>query len=509
MSSSAGYRLLYFSCLIAISVAFFVGTYFVIEIAKKTHEDEVVNLLKTTSYHAKHRIMEMVGGTEASLELVASRTNMRRIMGLIENDPSPENYRVLQKILDDAILSAEYVVALALFDNHGRLIVSTNTQFYEKHHVQLEKKVDVIGSGKSILISRIKTLTYNQRRVGVVSVIFSGEFINGMVYQREGLGKTGEWLLAKRGDKNQAIFITDRLYANIYGAKNEINNSKKEIPITQALLKNETLLRMAPDYRGEPVMAYTRYIPQLDWGLVAKIDESEIDEFVSAIRVKIVLTILPIFTVIFIVNYILLLRSQQQATNVEVKSFSQIEPAKRKSALSIFEQIIRKVPIFYLPAWDNYLEQLFKKAKEENRDFLLVKVHLSQNLEESVESSDMIWYTFTQLLVSLFSKRSSFQCDIFMNDKQQYILFFNPDSEFLASDLCNQAEWILKSIKNQLARKEIAVNYLASAINNQQKTETLPGTLTEVDLLFSRRIVYDEGSVIRDIVDFDYQKRTA
>jgi len=509
MSSSAGYRVLYFSCLTAISVTFLIATYYVIDLTKTTHEDEVVNLLKTTSYHAKNRIMEMVDGTESSLELVASRTNMRRVMGLIESDPTPEKYRVLQKILDDAVLSAEYVVALALFDNQGQLVVSTNHHFFDNNKVEFEKEIDVIGSGKSILISRVKTLMYNQQRVGKVAAIFSGEFINNMVYQREGLGNTGEWLVAKRGGRDQAIFITDRLFFNDYNVKNEINRSSKEIPITQALLKNEMLMRMAPDYRGELVMAYTRYIPKLDWGLVAKIDESEIEEFASIISIKVAIAMLPVFAVVLGVSYMMVFRVQQQTATNNVKPFKKAESNEKTNTNRTLEQIIRKVPILYLPVWDYYLELLFKKGKDEKRDFLLVKIQLSLGLAESTEASGMMWYTFSQLLVSHCSKRISNPCNVFMNDERQYILFFNLDSDFLASDLCNQVEWILKSIKNHVARNELAVDYLASAVNNQQKIETLSDMLAKVDLLFSKNIVFEGGVITRDIVDFDNQKRTA
>jgi signal transduction histidine kinase len=44
-------------------------------------------------------------------------------------------------------------------------------------------------------------------------------------------------------------------------------------PTIQALLKNEKTFTDIVDYRGVPVLAVTRYIEGVDWGLVAKIDK--------------------------------------------------------------------------------------------------------------------------------------------------------------------------------------------------------------------------------------------
>jgi PAS domain S-box-containing protein len=49
-----------------------------------------------------------------------------------------------------------------------------------------------------------------------------------------------------------------------------------EVPITQALQKNENSFVDATDYRGEKVLAVTKYIDCADWGMVVKIDSAEV-----------------------------------------------------------------------------------------------------------------------------------------------------------------------------------------------------------------------------------------
>ena len=61
------------------------------------------------------------------------------------------------------------------------------------------------------------------------------------------------------------------------GTAFNLNISKDQIntPIIQSLLKNEKTFTDTLDYRGIPVLAVTRYLESIDWGLVAKIDKLE------------------------------------------------------------------------------------------------------------------------------------------------------------------------------------------------------------------------------------------
>ena len=47
------------------------------------------------------------------------------------------------------------------------------------------------------------------------------------------------------------------------------------MPISEALNKNEIVVTDSYDYRGEKVIAITRYIDEVEMGLVVKMDRSE------------------------------------------------------------------------------------------------------------------------------------------------------------------------------------------------------------------------------------------
>jgi len=118
-------------------------------------------------------------------------------------------------------------------------------------------------------------LTRDEALLGVLVIRTTLDDLIDSLAQREGLGKTGETLLARRLPNGDAQFITPLRFDPNAALRRTIPAMKTEVPITQALLKNATQLDSAPDYRGVPVIAITEYLEKTDWGMVSKIDRSE------------------------------------------------------------------------------------------------------------------------------------------------------------------------------------------------------------------------------------------
>lgn len=90
-----------------------------------------------------------------------------------------------------------------------------------------------------------------------------------------GLGESGEALLAKRDQNGDALFITPLRHLNHTSLNFTLSKDNETAPITQALLGNEDSFTTGLDYIGNPVLASTRYIEEVDWGIVVKIDVIE------------------------------------------------------------------------------------------------------------------------------------------------------------------------------------------------------------------------------------------
>ncbi|MBW2334747.1 MAG: hypothetical protein JRF06_06565 [Deltaproteobacteria bacterium] len=83
----------------------------------------------------------------------------------------------------------------------------------------------------------------------------------------------------------------------------KVSKEALELPINQALLKNEHLFTDSIDYRGQPVLAATRYIEEADWGLVVKIDKQEAFAPVTNLRNSLVFVIVITSIAILLVSF--------------------------------------------------------------------------------------------------------------------------------------------------------------------------------------------------------------
>jgi PAS domain S-box-containing protein len=104
-----------------------------------------------------------------------------------------------------------------------------------------------------------------------------------LIQNTTGLGKTGETLIAKK-DGNQALFLNPLRHDPGAVLKRRIDFAKREGTAMQQALKGHNGSGLAVDYRGQKVIAAWRYIPSLDWGMVAKIDLAEAYEPVTLLR---------------------------------------------------------------------------------------------------------------------------------------------------------------------------------------------------------------------------------
>ncbi len=111
--------------------------------------------------------------------------------------------------------------------------------------------------------------------IGALILQVNNEGIDRVINDYVGLGRTGEAVTALRdGDR---VVVTTPLRNDPYAA------FRRRLPLGDpraahllAGLNGERGLARGLDYRGEPVLSVQRYLPSFDWGLVVKINESEL-----------------------------------------------------------------------------------------------------------------------------------------------------------------------------------------------------------------------------------------
>ncbi len=130
----------------------------------------------------------------------------------------------------------------------------------------------------------VKTISLADEKVRLVidnnmNFINEGGFSNDTV----ALGKTGEVAFIKQ-KSNTYYFINKLKQDSTISLTKFFPLPSEESLAVQNLLKKDNGFGKTTDYTGKNVLAAWQYIPELGWGVIAKIDESEIDTYTYTLR---------------------------------------------------------------------------------------------------------------------------------------------------------------------------------------------------------------------------------
>ncbi|MGD2187500.1 MAG: cache domain-containing protein, partial [Desulfobacterales bacterium] len=168
--------------------------------------------------------------------------------------------------------------------NHFLPHIWENTFDDIKNGIQLsEIFANEIEAGKFSMFFLAPIRSDEGKFVGVAAFETDMAPIYELIQNTTGLGETGETLVAKQAG-NHALFLNPLRHDPDAALKRRIDiGEKKAIPVQESL-KGSNGSGISLDYRGQEVIAAWRYIPSLDWGMVAKIDLAEAFEPVTTLR---------------------------------------------------------------------------------------------------------------------------------------------------------------------------------------------------------------------------------
>ncbi len=109
---------------------------------------------------------------------------------------------------------------------------------------------------------------------GVVGLQLGTDSIYRVTGDLNGLGRTGETTLAKLSGEHEALFVAPLRRDRTAAMRLKVDLNKVDSPMRNALsgMRGSGL---ATDYSGTPVIAAWRYLPELRWGVVVKMDVDE------------------------------------------------------------------------------------------------------------------------------------------------------------------------------------------------------------------------------------------
>ena len=135
-----------------------------------------------------------------------------------------------------------------------------------------------------IFISAPLTDKSNNKTIGAIINAYDIDLLDEITTKRAGMGETGEVLLGrKNGD--HVIFLTTLKYAPDMPSRMSVPLSSTGAEPMRLALKEQNGTIIALDYRGEEVVAAYQYLPDMDWGLVTKLDKKEVFSPITHLRV--------------------------------------------------------------------------------------------------------------------------------------------------------------------------------------------------------------------------------
>ena len=229
---------------------------------------------------------QVSSGWEDRVRLIANRNELREILLADNLEGSPDARARVRQILGDVRRAVPSVASLAVYDAEGRFVGSagwgTESDLSEEMATLLDPAQGVVyqlplsPEHEDFRIAYAAALTSDGTSqgdlVGVLQVRFHPGPLARPTRNRQGLGTTGEVLIAVR-DADGAVRIPRRSRPDTPPSWEEVETRGLSDPVSRAMSGEEgPYYEGMIDGNGQEVWAAIRYLPATQWALVVKID---------------------------------------------------------------------------------------------------------------------------------------------------------------------------------------------------------------------------------------------
>lgn len=241
-----------------------------------------LNSLAETKKQDLERVFQ---GWQDRVRLIASRTQLRASLSAFNETRVPAEQDRIQRILGDALRATATVQRLTVYNVARHPVASTaeegtaalpDLDASRLPEGELPTYEGVFGDGETGLrVNFVAPLWWEGERVGSLLVQLSAEELVDVTRNFTGLGETGEALvILPVGTESLRNLRSERPQPD--GRPGPVRLEPVDAPAELAVSGTEDVFSEGiVDYRGHPVWAATRYLPEVGWGLVVKFETAE------------------------------------------------------------------------------------------------------------------------------------------------------------------------------------------------------------------------------------------
>jgi len=252
-------------------------------------------------------IVAYFAGLKAHIEISQGFYNIKKnlpVLTRLADDPGNQEFLAAKKMLDaqlQQMLSVSDLSDIMLVNPQGRVVYANRPGHFLKNMfngVDAEQKAFTEGKDRTYysdvyfdaaednrfeMLLTAPATDFNGDFIGVIAFEVDMTPVYKLIQDTTGLGKTGEVLIGKKtGD--QVVYLNPLRHDPNAALKRKIDIGNEIGRPMQEAVQGKTGSGQTIDYRGKKVIAAWRYIPSLDWGLVAKIDTREAFADVTNLR---------------------------------------------------------------------------------------------------------------------------------------------------------------------------------------------------------------------------------
>jgi PAS domain S-box-containing protein len=233
----------------------------------------------------KEDLEKVYQGWQERVSLIASRTQLRLSLDEFNRTRSPEERNRVRRNLTDARNSSQAVLSLTVYDVDGRAVVAAGRG--PEGELENLGSSEIPATGEAMTFqgisfsaeeepraSFVASLVLGERRIGALRVVSNAQELIDLTHNFKGLGDTGETMIVLQDPSGMTRVLHP--VRHMTERPGPVSTEGPDDPAARALAGEQGPFKEGLiDYRGEPVWAATRLLPEVGWGVVVKFDAGE------------------------------------------------------------------------------------------------------------------------------------------------------------------------------------------------------------------------------------------
>jgi PAS domain S-box-containing protein len=333
-----------------------------------------LNALDGRAQSMKAGLEQISQGWKDRVSLVASRTQLRRLLQGYNRAPTEEAKAQISQILADARTSVDIMESLAVFDAEDGLVASAGwsiepdfptlpTPLSPEERGVVYQNVSHAG-GDSIRVGYAANLFREGERIGVLHARLDARALLDLTQDRIDLGDPGEVMVVVRDDDG-IVRVLRQLGEGGPRLWLPVVLRGPQDPAALALQQSEgNLTEGLTDEFGEPIWAAFRYLPETDWGLVIKLKEEEARRPLLSLRDSLVELVLSLGAIAIVVGTILGFRFAKP-----IYDLARVADRIRAGTLSARAEVLSQDEVGYLARTFNEMAEEMEQKVTLLREF--------------------------------------------------------------------------------------------------------------------------------------------